>query len=69
MLDFIKNVSPTELTIVGLILVMLFGSRIVVNMAKSAGETMKELRKIKTTMGESLEEITKKTDTEVSNNA
>lgn len=56
MLDFLKNVSPTELTIIGLILVMLFGSRVVVGMAKSAGETMKELKKIKDTMGEAVTE-------------
>lgn len=56
MLDFLKNIGPTELVVIGLIVVMLFGSRIVVNLAKSAGETVRELKKIKKTMGEVVEE-------------
>ena len=46
MLDFLKNISPTELIIIVVILVVLFGSKIIVGVAKTGGETFKEIKKI-----------------------
>lgn len=56
MLDFIKNISPTELLIIAAILFIFFGSRVVINMAKGAGETLKEVKKIKRSFNEALED-------------
>ena len=48
MLDFIKNISPTELIIIVLILVVLFGGKAIAGrLAKTSGETVKEIKKIK----------------------
>ena len=47
MFDFIKNISSTELIILVLILVVLFGGKIVTNLAKTSGESVKEMKKIK----------------------
>jgi len=56
MLDFIKNISSTELLIIGAVLLIFFGSRVVTNMAKGAGETLKEVKKIKRSFNEALED-------------
>jgi TatA/E family protein of Tat protein translocase len=47
MLEFFKNISPTELAIIVLILVVLFGAKLMTNLAKTSGESFKELKKIK----------------------
>ena len=47
MLDFLKNISPSELIIIVVILVVLFGSKIIVGVAKTGGETFKEIKKVK----------------------
>jgi Sec-independent protein translocase protein TatA len=47
MLDFLKNISPTELAIIVLILVVLFGAKLMTGFAKTSGESFKELKKIK----------------------
>ncbi|MBI2049642.1 twin-arginine translocase TatA/TatE family subunit [Candidatus Roizmanbacteria bacterium] len=47
MFDFIKNISPTELVIIVLILIVFFGGRLVTSLAKNSGETVKEIKKIK----------------------
>ncbi len=47
MLNFIKNISPTEIAIIVLILVILFGGRVITKLARSSGETVKEIKKIK----------------------
>ena len=59
MLDFVKNIGPTELIVIGLILLLLFGSRVVAGMARSAGETMKEIRKIKKGFSDVIEDANK----------
>lgn len=55
MLDFIKNISPTELIIILVILVLLFGSRIITKLARTSGETVKELKNVKKEFTKSLE--------------
>ncbi len=54
MFDFIKNISPTELVIIALILIVFFGSKVVIGLGKTSGETLKEIRKIKKTFTEAL---------------
>ena len=48
MFDFIKNISPTELLIIVLIFVVLFGGKAIAGrLARTGGETVKEIKKIK----------------------
>ena len=47
MLDFIKNISPTEIVIIVLILVVFFGGKAIVGLARTSGETVKEIKKVK----------------------
>lgn len=47
MFNFIQNIGPTELIIIALILIVLFGAKIITSMAKSSGHTVKELKKAK----------------------
>lgn len=55
-LNFIKNISPTELIIVGVVLFVLFGSKAITKVGKSAGETMREMKKIKKSFISSMED-------------
>ena len=56
MFNFIKNIGPTELLIIALILVVVFGSKIVTGLGRTGGETLKEIKKIKKSFTESLED-------------
>lgn len=56
MLNFLKNIGPIELLAIGLILVALFGAKIVTSLGKTGGETFKEIRKIKKTFTEAIED-------------
>ncbi len=47
MLDFIKNIGPTELIIIAVILLLLFGSKIITAFARTSGETVKEIKNVK----------------------
>ena len=47
MMNFLKNISPTELGIIVLILILFFGSRKIVSLGKIGGETVKEIKNIK----------------------
>lgn len=47
MLDFIKNIGPTEIIIVVVILLLLFGSKIITRLARTSGETVKEMKNAK----------------------
>ncbi len=62
MLDFTKNISPTELIIIALILLLLFGRKVLVGLARSAGETLREMKKIKTGFTEAIEDAQKPVD-------
>jgi len=55
MFDFIKNISSTELIILILILVILFGAKVAVKLGKTSGETVKEIKKIKREFTNTLE--------------
>jgi TatA/E family protein of Tat protein translocase len=59
MLDFTKNISPTELIVIALILLLLFGRKVLVGLARSAGETLKEVKKVKSGLTDAIEEAHK----------
>lgn len=56
MLDFVKNLSPIEIGVIALILIIFFGSKVVTKLAKTGGESLKEIKKVKQTFTEALEE-------------
>jgi Sec-independent protein translocase protein TatA len=56
MLNFLKNISPTELIILASILVVLFGSKTFVSLGKTFGETFKEVKNIKKSFSEAVED-------------
>lgn len=62
MLNFLKNLGPTELIIIGVILIIFFGGKKVAELGKTAGETTKEFKKIKKAYGEAVEEVKKEGD-------
>lgn len=47
MFDFIKNIGPTELIIILLILVVFFGGKAITRLARTSGETIKEVKRAK----------------------
>lgn len=47
MIDFVKNISPTELGIIVLILLVFFGGKIITRLARTSGETVKEIKNVK----------------------
>lgn len=56
MFNFIKNISPLELILIGLILIAIFGAGLVTRLGKTGGETFKEIKKIKKTFKEAVED-------------
>lgn len=56
MFDFIKNIGSTELIVLVLILVLLFGARAAVGFGKTSGEAVKELKKIKKEFSSAVED-------------
>ena len=56
MFDFIKNISPTELIIIVLILLVFFGGKAITNLARTSGETVKEIKKIKKEFTDAIED-------------
>lgn len=47
MFSFLSNIGPTELIILVIILIVFFGGRVITSLAKTSGESVKEIRKIK----------------------
>lgn len=56
MFSFIKNISPLELVIIGLIVVALFGATIAKVLGRKGGEVFKEVKKIKKSFTEALDD-------------
>lgn len=56
MFPFIKNISPLELVIIGLILVALFGATISTTLGKKIGEAFREIKKLKSNFTEAIED-------------
>lgn len=55
MLNFIKNISPVEIAAIALILIILFGSKVVIRLGRSGGETLKEMKKIRKNITDAIE--------------
>ncbi|MEK7497869.1 MAG: twin-arginine translocase TatA/TatE family subunit, partial [Patescibacteria group bacterium] len=47
MLNFFKNIGPTEIVVLVIIVLIFFGSKIAVKFGKASGETVREIKKIK----------------------
>lgn len=47
MFNFLKNIGPTELIIIGVIILVFFGANRIAQFGKSAGEATKEIKNIK----------------------
>lgn len=56
MFNFVKNISPTELIIIALILIVLFGTKIVTRLGRTGGETLKAVKNIKKSFTEAIED-------------
>jgi Sec-independent protein translocase protein TatA len=59
MLNFIRNIGPTELIIIGVILVIFFGTKRIAGLGKVGGETVKEVKKIKEELKGAVEDVKK----------
>lgn len=66
MLNFLKNLSPIEVVVIALILIVFFGAKAVTKMGKLGGETLKEVKKIKKNFTEAVEDDSQKDKKEVS---
>jgi sec-independent protein translocase protein TatA len=64
MLDFLKNIGPTEIIIIILILIVFFGSKKVAGLGKTGGDTVKELKKIKKEISGAIDEVKKEPEDE-----
>jgi Sec-independent protein translocase protein TatA len=47
MFNFIKNIGPTELIVIAIIILFFFGSKIAAKLGRASGETLKEIKKVK----------------------
>ncbi|HET7099024.1 MAG TPA: twin-arginine translocase TatA/TatE family subunit [Patescibacteria group bacterium] len=47
MLNFIKNIGPTELIVIAVILILIFGGKAIAGLGKTGGETVREIKNIK----------------------
>jgi Sec-independent protein translocase protein TatA len=56
MFNFIKNLSPVEIGAILLILIVLFGAKVVTGLAKTGGQSFKEIKKVKKTFTEAMED-------------
>lgn len=56
MLNFLKNLSPTEIIILLSIVVVLFGGKAFASLAKTAGRSLKEIKGIKKSFKEAVED-------------
>lgn len=55
-LNFVKNISPLEWVIIGLIIIALFGATIATTLARKSGEAFREVKKLKKNFTEALED-------------
>ncbi len=59
MINFFKNLSSTELIIIALILLLIFGSKAFISLGKTGGQTLKEIKKIKKNITDAVEDDNK----------
>jgi len=56
MFDFLKNIGPTEIIVLVLIVLVLFGGKIAMKLGRTGGETVKELKKVKKEFNDALKD-------------
>lgn len=56
MINFFKNMSPIEVTILLLIIFVVFGRKVFVSLGKTSGETYKEMKNIKKNLTDAFED-------------
>lgn len=56
MINFIKNISPTEVAIIVIVFIFFFGARKVTSLGKMSGEVVKEIKNIKKEFTEAVED-------------
>lgn len=56
MFDFIKNISSTELILIVIILIVLFGPKLIKALGRTSGETLKEVKKVKKEFTKAIED-------------
>ena len=54
--SFLQNIGPTEIILIAIIIIALFGSKILVSLGKTAGESLKEIKNIKKTFKDAVED-------------
>jgi sec-independent protein translocase protein TatA len=64
MFNFLRNIGPTELIIIGVILIVFFGAKRIAGLGKAGGETVKEFKKIKKEFSGAVTEVNKGEDEE-----
>ena len=57
MINFVKNISPIEVAAILLIVIVLFGSKVATKLGKTSGETLREIKKIKKSFTEAIEDV------------
>lgn len=55
MLNFLKNISPVEWVVIALILIIVFGRKIVTGFGRAAGQTYKEMKNVKKSITDTVE--------------
>jgi len=56
MLNFLNNIGPTELILLAVILIALFGAKAFTSLGKTAGESLKEVKNIKRSFNDAVED-------------
>lgn len=56
MFGFLKNIGTTEILIIVLILILLFGAKAITRLGKTGGETVREMKKAKKEFTDALDD-------------
>jgi Sec-independent protein translocase protein TatA len=56
MFNFLNNIGPTEMVLIAVVLIAIFGAAFVTKLGKTSGETFREIKKIKKTFKEAVED-------------
>lgn len=54
MFNFLKNISSTELIIIGVVFIFFFGGKMATKLGKTSGKTLKEIKGIKKSFNEAI---------------
>lgn len=61
-MQFLKNIGTTEIIIVAVVILVLFGGKKMNEWAKGLGETGRELKKVKSELNDALDETKKEVE-------